>query len=180
MIKYNLQQLKDRFKELKYEWLPFMLIGIRSKADAPDKFDDTLILIEGESIAQYPCTTNPGIYWLQKFANPKGAAVLKPAQYKNSWHLGLHRGKYQALTQMRPVTVWRDSDKDNKSEKGIEDTGMFGINIHRSSPSLISTIIGSWSAGCQVFQNPADFNYVIDRCRKSGQGMFTYTLLDEF
>lgn len=177
---YALQELKDRFKELGYEWLPFMFIGIRSKENQANKFDDTFIFIDGDKIAHYPNTTNAGTTYLQKLLNPKGTAMLVPNQYKNTWALGLHRGKYTALVQVRPVDVYRDSDKDAISEvTNVIDNGLFGINIHKANTGITSLINGH-SAGCQVFQNSADFDHIISECKRSGQKQFTYTLLNEF
>jgi hypothetical protein len=180
MKTYSLEQLKAKFKELGYEWLPFMFIGIRSKADEANKFDDTFVFVKNDILRFFPNTTNPGAVYLQKLLNPKGAAVLVPGQYKNAWGLGLHRGKYTALVQVRPVSVYRDADKDLKSENnGVIDTGLFGINIHKANTG-ISLLINGHSAGCQVFQNSADFDTIIAECKMCGQKQFTYTLLLEF
>lgn len=181
MQKYNEEALRMKFRVMGYIWPDFHLIGVRSKSDTPDRFDDTAYLFcDGKLHTFENFTTNPGAHWLQNFANPKGTAVLKPAQYVNTWQIGKHQGVYTALTQARPVTVWRDNDKDLKSEQGKEDTGFFGINIHRANPNVMSVLIGKWSAGCQVFANPKDFDFVIDKCQKSGKSQFTYTILDEF
>ena len=113
--------------------------------------------------------------------NTKGAALLKPNQYVNTWKLDLHQGKYLALCQRKNVVVYRDGDKDEFAEEtAVTETGLFGINIHRSNPSAISSIIDKWSAGCQVLNNPSDFTYLIDRCKATKQKDFTYTLLKEF
>lgn len=66
--------------------------------------------------------------------NPKGTAILAPGQYQSSHKIGLHRGKYKALVQHRPVTVYRDNNKDSKYdlEPTKKDTGIFGINIHKA------------------------------------------------
>jgi hypothetical protein len=113
--------------------------------------------------------------------NPKGTAVLKPGQYIDTWAFGLHQGKYEALKQVKPVTVYRDKDLDDKSEEtAVTDTGLFGINIHRANEKAISKIIDKWSAGCQVLNNPADFKTLLDSCKESKLKAFTYTLLKEF
>jgi len=180
MKKLTIEELKLKFNKLGYQWLPFQIVGIRSKADAPNKFDDFIGLIENDTITWFTGTTNPGLHWLKNLLNPKGAALLKPNQYLNTWKLDLHQGKYLALCQRKNVVVYRDGDKDNFSEEtGITETGLFGINIHRSNPSAISSIIDKWSAGCQVLNNPSDFTYLIDRCKASGLKDFTYTLLKE-
>lgn len=181
MEKKTIEQLKAEFSRLGYQWSNFMIVGIRSKADVPDAFDDLIGLVENDSVTWFTATTNPGVAYLKKLLNPKGCAVLKPGQYLNTWELGLHQGKYLALCQRRPVTVYRDADLDNKSEEtAVTDTGLFGINLHRANSSIISKIIGNYSAGCQVFSNPVDFNYLITRCKASGLKQFTYTLLKEF
>lgn len=178
---YTQDELKNRFKQLHYQYPELHLIGVRSKADIPDRFDDTCYLVYNGMLFTFEnFTTNAGAHWLQNFSNPKGTAVLKPNQYINTWQIGKHQGVYTALTQCRPVTVWRDNNKNLKSEKGAEDTGFFGINIHRANPNVMSVLIGKWSAGCQVFANPNDFAIVMDKLIKSGKSQFTYTLLEEF
>jgi len=181
MKNYTIEELKDEFKKLGYKWLPFMLIGIRSKSDVTNSFDDFLILVSNNKIDIFSATTNPGLFWLKYPINKKGSAVLKPAQYIDTWSLGLHRKKYTALVQVKPLTVFRDNDKDEKSEETlINDTGLFGINIHRANMNGKTISVDKHSAGCQVFQNSKDFDYVISECKKSGQKYFTYTLLKEF
>lgn len=181
MKKYKIEELQLQFTKLGYKWLPFQIVGIRSKADSPNKFDDLIGLIEKDNITWFTGTTNPGIHWLKNLLNTKGSALLKPNQYLDTWKLALHQGKYEALCQRKPVTVYRDSNKNNFSEEtSVVDTGLFGINIHRANPSVISTIIDKWSAGCQVLNNPIDFNFLIKRCKESGLKDFSYVLLKEF
>ena len=181
MRKYKVEELQLQFAKLGYKWLPFQIVGIRSKADSPNKFDDLIGLIENNNITWFTGTTNPGIHWLKNLLNTKGSALLKPNQYLDTWKLALHQGKYEALCQRKPVTVYRDSNKNNFSEEtSVVDTGLFGINIHRANPSVISTIIDKWSAGCQVLNNPKDFEFLIKRCKESGLKDFSYTLLKEF
>ena len=180
MKQLTTQELKAEFNRLGYKWLPFHIIGIRSKADAPDKFDDLIGLFAADRITWFTGTTNPGIHWLKNLLNPKGAALLKPNQYLDTWKLDKHQGKYLALCQRKPVTVYRDADKDNFAEEtATVETGLFGINIHRANPNVISQLVGAWSAGCQVLNNPKDFNFLIKRCQESGLKDFSYTLLKE-
>lgn len=163
-----------------YKDSPFMIVGVRSKADKPNEFDDKIYLISPSKFLSFQATTNPGSTWLQRFMNPKGTAVLKPGRY--FYKLGLHKGEYEALVQAEPVTVYRDSNKDLKSDEvvGTEETGWFGINIHRANKSTISKLIMGYSAGCQVLSNPSDFQILIDECKKSGITKFPYYLLHEF
>lgn len=180
MKKLTIEELKLEFTKLGYKWIPFGIVGIRSKADQPDKFDDLIGLVENNTITWFTGTTNPGVHWLVNLLNPKGSALLKANQYLDTWKLDLHQGKYLALCQRKPVVVYRDGDKDNKSEEtNITETGLFGINIHRANPSTISQINNNWSAGCQVLNDPKDFDYLIKRCQASGLKDFSYTLLKE-
>ena len=181
MKNYKVEDLKKEFAKLNYKWQPFHIVGIRSDANIPDKFDDLIILVEKDNIVKFTGTTNPGTHWLKNLLNPKGAALLKPNQYLNTYQLGLHQGKYTALCQRKPVVVYRDANKNTFAEEtAVTDTGLFGINIHRANPNAISSIIDKWSAGCQVLNDPTDFNFLIKRCKESGLKEFTYTLLKEF
>lgn len=187
MKTYTTLELMSQFAKLKYKWPAFHMVGVRSKADLPDSFDDTFYLLSEVNSTKplrivTSCTTNPGVYWLKKKLNPKGTAVLKPGQYLNTWELGKHKGVYEALVQRKPVTVYRDTNFDNKSDEiGMpEDTGYFGINIHRANSSVASSIINQWSAGCQVINDPISYKNIIDECKYSELKEFTYTLLKEF
>lgn len=181
MKQYNVDELKKEFTRLGYQFPKFHLVGIRSKANKPNEFDDLIGLVEDTRVSWFTGTTNPGTYWLKNLLNPKGTAVLKPGQYVDTWKLGLHKGKYKALVQAKPVTVFRDGDRDIIAEEtAVTDKGMFGINIHRANPSAISRLIDKWSAGCQVLNNPSQFNMLIEKCYDSKLPTFTYTLLNEF
>lgn len=181
MKKYTYTELEAKFAELGYQWPTLHIIGVRSAANEKNKFDDTIYLVNGPIMQVFSGTTNPGTHWLKNLLNPKGTAVLKPGQYLDTWKLGLHQGKYEALVQRKPVTVYRDGDKDDTAEEqGKEDTGLFGINIHRANPSAISSLIDRWSAGCQVLNNPKEFSILIETCKQSKKDWFTYTLLREF
>jgi hypothetical protein len=112
--------------------------------------------------------------------NPKGCAVLKPNQYLNAYKIGLHKGEYKALVQYAPVEVYRDNNKNEIAEEiGVVDKGLFGINIHRANPKATSLLIEKWSAGCQVLNNPIQFENFMNRVQSSGMNYFTYTLLKE-
>ena len=158
------------------------IIGVRSSNDIANSFDDWIYLIQegGEEVKIYPVTTDPGKYWLENPMNVEGTAILVPGQYEGAYTIGLHRGKYEALRQSRPVKVWRDNTKDTKLDKeGKIYEGMFGINIHRSNATSQSRVVEKWSAGCQVFQKAADFNEFMKICKASGQKAFSYTLLEK-
>jgi len=181
MKKYSYTELEAKFAELGYQWPTLHVVGVRSKANEKNKFDDTFYLVNGPMMHVFSGTTNPGTHWLKNLMNPKGCAVLKPGQYVDSWKLGLHQGKYEALVQAKPITVYRDNNKNDLAEEnGKEDTGMFGINIHHANASAVSSIIDKWSAGCQVLNYPKEFATLLAACKASGKKAFTYTLLREF
>jgi len=172
--------LLEAFKRLNYEWPAFHLVGVRSSADLPNEFDDLFYLIDGTNIYHFTGTTNPGRAWLKKPGRIEGTAVLKPGQYINCWQLGLHRGMYKAWVQVKPVTVYRDNNLDDKSDETfVQQKGLLGINIHRSSENWISKFVDKWSAGCQVLNNPPEYRQFIKASENSGQHFFTYTLLKE-
>ena len=165
------------------------IIGVRRSTVEINKFDDYLLLIYKTSpsnwvVKTYPITTDPGTYWLLNPTNPKGTAILIPGQYRSTWKIAKHQGKYEALCQRKPVKVWRDDNRDRVLDfySSPEDEGYFGINIHRSNPYTESSQVDKWSAGCQVFKKAANFKEFMNYCNKSasmyGDG-FTYTLLEE-
>lgn len=170
---------------------PFELniVGIRSDSTRPNAFDDTIYVFfnnsEGKLIEhKFQATTDPGTYWLKNPMNPQGTAILKEGQYLNTYGLGLHRGKYMALVQKRPVTVLRDYDRNAVLDflNGTPDTGLFGINIHRASETGITKVVEHYSAGCQVFANATDYLLFMTLCERHKQlygNQFTYTLIDE-
>ena len=165
------------------------IIGIRSDQGrkVTNKFDDFLLLLYYVggvlNIKIYSITTEPGRYYMLNLGNVKGTAILVPNQYRGCWAIGKHNGKYDALVQVKPVSVYRDSNKDNLYDYKNIDKGLFGINMHRASQTVANTVIvDNWSAGCQVFANNkeyAEFMTICNEQKKRYGNSFTYTLLDE-
>lgn len=162
------------------------LIGVRSMDNKANKFNDyfaVLFYLNSEPIRfVFPCTTDPGLYYRRHPANVRGAAIVKPGQYRSLWQIGKHQGKYLALTQANAITVYRDNNKDDTLDEAPTDRGMFGINCHRANPALKSNQVDRWSAGCQVFADPQDFQLFMALCLKSSTlhgDHFTYTLITE-
>ena len=166
------------------------IIGVRRDNQGTNTFDDFLLVMYREEELmishRWQATTDPGKYWLKYPINPKGTAVLVPGQYRGTWQLGKHQGKYEALVQRKPVKVYRDNSKDEVIDYNnivtLVDEGYFGINIHRSNPYDMSYEINKWSAGCQVFRKVDDFNTFMELCRGSAKiygPKFTYTLIEE-
>ena len=189
MVKYTINQLLDTLKEKNYQVFtkPYMLniVGVRT-TEQPNKFDDTMNVFWKDDnnkwiLKQYPCTTDPGTYYLLKPMNKLGTAILKEGQYIDGWKRGLHKGKYTALRQAKNVVVYRDSDRNAIFDfNARETTGMYGINIHKAGAD--SSEVKNWSAGCQVFKRSADFDEFINLVKKQEAkygNKFTYTLIDK-
>lgn len=173
----------DSFKSIPTDhWI----LGVRSKEDTANSFDDKFYLFRGEIFIEVTSgTTNPGTPTLKQFekVNKDGAAVLVPGWYYNVWKYGKHNGKVAALLQLgNKVTVSRDTDKDDDSEVTSNiQSGYFGINFHPNTYDLTKpsgTSIGWWSAGCQVVNNISKYNTFI-RLTKT-QKSVSYCLIDEF
>ena len=189
---YNFEKL---FKAKGYVWFTkgnynLNIIGVRSHNNnkVTNLYDDVLVVDyntgNGHKRVCYTITTEPGRYYMEHLGNPKGTAILVPGQYRGCWQIGLHRGKYKALCQKKEVKVYRDNNKNMIYDMNPEniDKGIFGINIHRSNDFYTRNTIDQYSAGCQVFNNPAYFNSFIRLCeeqRKLYGNSFTYTLINE-
>ncbi len=169
---------------------PFNLniVGIRATDITPNSFNDVLCLFwkykKNWSFLKFGCTTDPGNYWLLNPGNVKGTAILKEGQYRGSHELGKHKGKYDALVQRKPVIVLRDADRDKELDfdNGIEEEGLFGINIHRANQGKESSIVEKWSAGCTVINNPYEYQIFINICESAKNiwgNSFTYTLINQ-
>ena len=97
-------------------------------------------------------TTEPGDFWTFHPMNPKGAARIAFNQYK-AWVVGTHMlgtpQAHEALTQVEPVSVYRDLNMDFKRLGDELDTGLFGINQHWGYDAPLGDL-GTTSAGCLV------------------------------
>lgn len=160
------------------------IIGERNPAGAVDEFDDWLhVCYKDQGVwiwHAFKCTTDAGRHWLQ---NHNTAILCHNRQYRGAYMIGLHRGQYEALVQRgAAVSVWRDRNGDDVHDYGQnEESGYFGINIHRASARRESEIVGQYSAGCQVIADPAEFDIFMSLCRRqiaeTGFERFSYTLM---
>ena len=177
----NIATLKATMAAKKYAFFEagefnLNIIGVRNSATGSkvtNAFDDKLIVAYkqggGWVIKEYPITTDNG----------GGTARLVANQYRGSHAIGLHQGKYEALKQCAPVTVYRDYTKDGIYQMDKTETGVFGINIHKAG--VDSTRVDDWSHGCQVFKKVADFNEFMLLAKKAAAlhgNRFTYTLIE--
>lgn len=164
------------------------IVGIRTEDLSADTFNDFICVFYrlGETwpFFAFPATTDPGTYYRESPANVRGTAAVKPGQYRGMWQVGKHQGKYKALVQRGPVTVYRDANRDGVlNVAGVgEETGLFGINCHRARGGGPSGQVGKWSAGCQVLQDDAHFDFLMGLCDRGTArfgNSFSYTLLSE-
>lgn len=164
------------------------IVGLRNKSTVPNRFDDEMHVFYKTGFLNWDyhvfnITTDPGTYWLNNPLHPQGTAILKEGQYLNAYSLGLHRGQYKALVQVRPVVVLRDYDRNAVLDfyNGVKDEGLHGINIHRANKTGNTPSVDKNSAGCQVFANASDFTVMMQLCDKhEGRygNAFTYSLID--
>jgi hypothetical protein len=179
---YTREQIERAVKEKGYKWFEdtankgydVNIVGIRNNAPSiADKvtnvFDDHITITYKDSLGNWNffcwnATTDPGKKGVQQFHNAKGVARLVPGQYRATWKIDKHQGKYDALCQrLGEVTVWRDGNKDLKFDEVRKDTGIFGINIHKAGTD--STWVENWSEGCQVFKRVKDFETFMIICK---------------
>ncbi|OHD14713.1 MAG: hypothetical protein A2086_10685 [Spirochaetes bacterium GWD1_27_9] len=161
------------------------LVGVRSSNRTANQWDDKFFLLYQENgvnkiLSFNSFTADPGTYYLQNPMNSHGCAIVVPGQYKGLWKIGIHNGKYEALVQSGNIKVYRDSDRDNTLDMYTStiETGNFGINLHHGGGS---SVIGQYSAGCQVFKNPSDLTTVLNICKTSKNiygNSFSYVLLN--
>jgi len=140
-------------------------------------------------LRKWPFTTYPGKrFMVDRLLNSDGCAILVPGQYP-AYQLSMHRGVYEAVCQRTgPVKVYRDRNRNQVFDlkPGTIEEGYFGINIHSPVPpegrmGYRAARVDASSAGCQVFQNVADFLEFRDIIRSSRSrygNNFTYTLLN--
>lgn len=188
---YTKEQIEKAVKAKSYKWFEdqINIVSVRNSvpgSKVTNVFDDTITVSYKENnvwkFFTWVCTTDPGTKGVKEFHNTRGVAVLVPGQYINSHIIRKHQGKYDAVCQDGPVKVFRDKNKDMKfdMDPATIDTGVFGINIHRSNPTTESTYVENWSEGCSVFKRVKDFNEFMKICNKfkvSQNNKFTYTLL---
>ncbi len=185
-LKNLLKALKDKDFVIYDQPFQLNIVGVRNAQSQPNKFDDQLYVFYKDEnwnwvLKEYPITTDTGTYWLLNPMSSLGTAMLKEGQYVDAYKQGLHKGQYTALVQQKPVTTYRDYDRNAVFDFGQkETTGNYGINIHKAGAN--SQDVNKWSAGCQVFQKSDDFQefmQLTDKHKANYGNNYTYTLLDE-
>jgi len=197
---YTREQIETTVKEKGYKWFEdnnnkgydVNIVGVRNsktKGRVTNAFDDCMTIsykIEGEwKFHCFPCTTDPGTHWVENILNDRGVAILKPGQYRGSHKLRLHQGKYLALGQKKPMSIYRDANLDGQYdliEESVKEE-LIGINIHRATSRAggKSSRVDKWSAGCQVIADNDDWHEFLDICQAAREihgNSFSYTLLE--
>jgi len=196
-MRYGRDQIEETMKQKDYKYFTtgdynLNVIGIRNSSTGfkvTNRFDDKMTLSYKENgiwkFHMFDCTTDPGTHWVENIMRKEGVAVLKPGQYRHSHKIRKHQGRYEALGQQNPMTVYRDNNMDNNYDLDDNNTqtGLFGINIHRATKyaGKKSSQVDKWSAGCQVIASNDDWKLFMKICRKARDtwnNNFTYTLLD--
>lgn len=145
-------------------------MGIRGKNDR-GIFDDAIVLISPNVYATYNANVDPSRWGINTSIN-KPFAQLKEGKwlYKVGIHKRGKKGEHQALVQAAKVTVIR---KEKEESELKEETGFFGINIHRASGS------GTSSEGCQTIpasQWDSFINTVKSEMKREGITEIVYLL----
>lgn len=167
----------------------YWILGVRSNEDAPNRFDDKFYLFENKKFIDVTSgTTNPGTPVLEggflKYNKVGAAVVASDNWYYDVWTYGLHMGKMPALKQVGNFLLFRDGNKNNKSEEvGVPIKGSgYGINFHAATYNNnfkgLQNIIGDWSAGCQVVNDKQKHLEWINLLKP--QKRVSYCLLNEF
>lgn len=188
---YTIKQIKNTIIKKGYKWFEGVndyqlnIIGIRTVNNSnfvTNLFDDYIVVIykeNGKLIGKcWEFTTDPGKKAMFEVRQKKGVAIMVPDQYVNTYVIGLHKGRYSALKQYKPIRVYRDKNKDLTFNLANIDEGIFGINIHKAD--IDTVYVENWSEGCQVFKRSAEFNDFMRICKRSAElngNIFTYTLI---
>jgi hypothetical protein len=160
---------------------------------ATDFFSDIMVMfyytkengqvVKKERIARF--TSVPGMYYQIKAFWPKQdrSIALKEGQYKDAYIRRTHGSK-----NPQPGALGLDSSMNYRQDKTLDgiytnsgaETANNHTNIHHArTPS--SNTIWNWSAGCQVFRNRSDFDWMSQatahQISKTNYKFFTYTVL---
>ena len=198
-MSYTREQIEAAVKSKGYVWFAddankgydVNIVGVRNSSTGTkvtNVFDDNLTLSFKDETGAWQFyswmnTTDPGkksmLEW-KKMGITGGCARLVTGQYRSTWKIDKHQGKYEALCQrLAKVKVYRDEDLDLEYDENKITEGIYGINIHKAGQD--STWVENWSAGCQVFKKVKDFDEfmkIVKKAAKIHGNSFTYTLIE--
>lgn len=157
--------------------------------DAPNRFNDLRVVFRIDEsgrpqiMGKWEGTTEPGRFYTEIAPmNPAGAARIAFGQYF-AWTVGIHNHDHEALCQVKPVSVYRDKNRDYKRSGDNLDTGLFSINQHWGYNNPVGDL-GRSSAGCLVGrtqQGHREFMSIVKRDPRyvaTKAYRFTTTILD--
>ncbi len=164
------------------------IIAVRQDDLFDNRFTDKLYVaykVKGVwTLLEIDWTTMPGTFG--GVFNPinvlgiTGTAVLKEGQYRGTYQfIDNIYNVYQApyFAQVRPVTVFRDGDKDEVFDREMpQQIGLFGIMLHAMG---FGEVVNNWSIGCQgaKWSEFMKFVAVVRVAVSMYNSIFTYTLL---
>lgn len=179
---------REPFKYVEGKPYNLNLIGVRSNDMTPNTFNDCLAVLWedafGWNLIAHEGTTDPGLYYLNNPINVDGTFIFAPGFHKGLWKLGLHRG-YEAFQQIGTAIGWRDADRDNEFDMVPNKTiavNHAGLNMHRARNEGESTVVGKYSAGCQVRRRDDDHEIVVEIAKRALNywgNSFSYMLFTE-
>lgn len=159
---YSDEQLLNRVMSLKsFTFIPagLWLLFVRSNEDENNVFDDKCYVFKFNQFQFVTsCTTNKG---------NKGTAVMRADEWNyDAYAYGLHRGKMEALRQVKRIPYQRDFTQDGKTNPTTEiKTDIINMNIHGATynrgSKQVATQIGGWSEGCLVLNNNPDYERMV-------------------
>lgn len=172
---YSKQKIEAAVKRKGYQWYEdgLNVVGIRNSSTGKrvtDLYDDVMMIAYKENgnwqYHEFTITTDPGLKPTLSPKNPRGVGRLKPGQYISSHFINLHRGQYYAGFQSwfdnATVTVFRDNNRDQTYNESDQQTGVFGINLHRAQQvprEKTRDSVSLNSEGCNVFRYFDQFNF---------------------
>jgi hypothetical protein len=157
-------ETNQNFKRLQALMKPFLLpnfdgfIAVRCSEVFDNKASDFMFYVRNQEILEaLPCTTRAGDYWVMNpisYGGITGTAVLAEGIYPKVWEGRLTNrfgfGSLPELVQVRPVSIYRDGNKDKKIDRTALQSGLFGINAHQQGWAFA---VDNWSAGCVTVPN---------------------------
>lgn len=167
------------------------IIAVRTALQVPDVFNDPIFIAYKkngvDTLFTATITTEPGITYQKKLLNPKGCWVMMPNQMIDAYSPGFHQGKpdHRCLRSTGKIFGLRDADLDgiagNSGTPVWVDGTTVGANIHGANKAGITSKVGPWSAGCQVYNDWKKKEEMMDIVEKLYPRLakVTYTLLAE-
>lgn len=173
-MKYTNEQILNKVRSLqdyrRTVGIP-LLVGIQSRLDEFDKFDDKFYLFDDKDrfVSVATGTTNAGATGMKDFMKfgLNGVAVWECDHfYPKFYRYGKHKEKMIALRQNEPCYLYRDNNRNEKNEyigkRFFLNIGanFHGIDYDPNSTKVIERI-GGWSIACQVCNNMNEYRAIL-------------------